>query len=152
MTALYLLACHMVGDFVFQTRWQAARKFTDFDVRVRHVAAYCVAFAPIIVWRIIEVKPGWWETSKPGGFLAGLFVLHLLTDSHRFRSTLGDMVGWQFATDHEREAEWRDQPVYETRGRTSFSLPPNPWSPISMMIDQALHIVQLAVLGAVFLT
>lgn len=144
MIALYLLAAHFVGDYALQTRWQAARKFTDAGFRTRHVLAYCLPFVPIAFY----AAPTW---RSAVGFLAGLYVLHFLTDTRRAQSTLGDVVGWWFRTPAQRLQEWQDAPRYETLGRTSDSLPPNPWTPIGILIDQTLHLCQLALLGGLLL-
>lgn len=71
-----------------------------------------------------------------------LFALHLFTDSRRFRSTLGDVIAWRYGPGrHERSdpegfADWKLRP-----------LGPNPWEPLPILIDQTLHVVQLAALG-----
>lgn len=163
MIALYLLAAHLVGDFVLQTRWQAAGKFTDRALRTRHVAVYCLPFVPVAVWRI-----GW----QAFPFLLSLYVLHWLTDSRRFRSTLGDWVGWRcrpFITrisvpDPAHRPGERIQIgsgvakilAVEPEGSgwdylVRLELEPNPWSPMPILIDQALHVAQLALLGGLFL-
>lgn len=144
MTPLYLLAAHLVGDFVFQTRWQATEKFTEPWCRLRHATTYALPFIPIAV----VFSPRWeWALN----FMIALWFFHFLTDSRRFHSTLGDWVAWQTMSGAEREREW-SRPTYETYGNTSDSLPPNPWSGVPIMVDQALHLVQLAVLGGVFLS
>jgi hypothetical protein len=137
---LVLIASHMVGDFIFSNRWQAAAKLTDRRVRSRHVLGYVLAFVPavIIFW------PG---TVRALAFLLLLDLLHFATDSRRFTSTLGDWVGWWFRTDAQKHLEWSGQPTYGKVGSTSDSMPPNPWSPIVLLIDQSLHLVQLAALG-----
>lgn len=167
MIGLYLLAAHLVGDFVLQTRWQAAGKFTDPWLRFRHVLAYSVPFYPIAV---IEAD-GW----RSVGFMAALLFLHALTDSRRFLSTLGDCIGWYAMPTDDRLGRvtlndprtMRDgtrvritttgqsgRALYEDRGDLVIllDLPPNPWTPIPILIDQTLHVCQLALLGGLFLT
>jgi hypothetical protein len=129
--ALWLLAGHMVGDFILATRWQAATKFDDGLARTRHVLGYCVPFAPIFL------AYASWGRAAAG--LAALFALHWLTDCRRYRSTLGDAVGWYLVV----KRKWAEPPD---------SLPPNPWEPIALFIDQGLHVLQLAVVGTLFLT
>lgn len=128
MIALYLLAAHLVGDFLFQTRWQAARKLDDAATRLRHVSTYTLAFIPVVLASGADAR-------HAGGFLAWTFVLHFVTDSRRFHSTIGDWVTWNV----ERK----------TRG---LRLDPNPWQPLPILIDQSLHVAQLAVLGGLWLS
>jgi hypothetical protein len=52
-----LLVCHLVGDFLLQTEWQALHKFGGLGgdpVRRRallqHVVSYSVPFVPALVW------------------------------------------------------------------------------------------------------
>lgn len=140
MLGLYLIAAHMLGDFVFQTRWQAVGKF-GFDLhsralRTRHVATYTAMFIPVALAT---------ASSREHAvvFLGALYLLHWLTDSRRFRSTLGDVLSWGM-TPQTRPVEIVRQPWP--------TLPPNPWQPAAILIDQALHVFQLAVLGGIFLT
>ena len=157
MLALYLLAAHLVGDFVFQTRWQAERKLRDYEYRARHVLVYCVPFVPIAV-----VFSRDWRYA--GGFMSWLLVLHFATDSHRFRSTLGDYISWQFQDPIPNPAaqirprvggmwDQTDEELVVAMQRPIFlPLGPNPWSAAPIMIDQALHVCQLALLGGIFLS
>lgn len=144
----------MIGDFVFSTRWQAARKLDDARMRWRHVGSYCLAFLPVAFWAC------WAHGWKAAPFLPLLAVTHFVIDSHRFRSTLGDRIGWMFASDHERVEECKvivgvepmipPKPIYRRvtlESAHKLALPPNPWGPIPLLIDQSLHLVQLVVLG-----
>lgn len=131
MVALYLLAAHLVGDFVFQSRWQAVRKFDDRAYRARHVLSYVAAFVPVL----LVVRPGWLPA---GAFLLALAGLHFATDTRRFTSNVGDLVAWRFLRDEDRAG--------------SASLPANPWPTLPLAFDQTLHVVQLAVLGGLFLS
>jgi hypothetical protein len=160
MLALYLVAAHLVGDFVLQTRWQASGKFgggvTAFDLRTKHVLGYCLPFVPVA----IVFSPDAWHAAD---FMVLLYALHFLTDTRRFRSTLGDVVGWWFAS-----PESRSRQVGEARGRIyefppyyayppvdverKLPLPPSPWAPLPICIDQTLHVCQLALLGGIFLS
>lgn len=160
MIGLYLLAAHMVGDFVLQTRWQAEGKIADGSLgglRMRHVTTYCLPFGPIAVY----FAPDAWSSA---GFMFGLYGLHLLTDSRRFRSTLGDWVAWRL-----REPEPNPAAIYrpgsgrlwdptEDELRAAMEAPiylplePNPWPAVPIMVDQAIHVCQLALLGGLFLS
>ncbi len=140
MIALYLLAAHMVGDYVLQTRWQAVGKFAppgmldsaeSFELRTSHVTSYCLPFIPIAVVYSRDYR-------YAGAFMVWLFLLHFITDRQRFHSTLGDWFAWTFNIGYVAP---RQEP-----------LPPNPWPPLPILIDQSLHIVQLAVLGGLFLS
>lgn len=128
MIALYLIAAHFAGDFLLQSRWHAARKLDDVGVRASHVTWYAVAFIPVVA----AVAP---SNTSAVGFLVWLWVLHFLTDSRRFHSSIGDWLHWNLDR--------------KTRG---LRLAPNPWAPMPILIDQSLHLVQLAILGGVFLS
>lgn len=147
MIGLYLLAAHLIGDFVLQTRWQAARKLVDRGLRLQHVFCYSLPFLPIALF----VHGRWWWSGP--AFYALLGVLHYLTDSRRYPSTFGDWVGWQTMAPDARQREWGAASAVDRIGVQNMDvLPPNPWTPIGMMVDQALHVAQLAVLGGIFLT
>lgn len=143
MVALYLLASHLVGDFILQTRWQAVRKFDDRAYRARHVLSYVAAFVPVL----LVVRSGWLQA---GGFLAALAALHFATDSRRFHSNVGDVVGWYLAG-RPKQKEWQDW-----GGRVQelevTHLPANPWPTLPLALDQTLHVAQLALLGGLFLS
>ena len=66
MLPLYLIAAHLVGDFVFQTRWQAAAKLTDRYARAAHVSTYLLAFVPVVV---LEAEPE--DRLRPGSLAGG---------------------------------------------------------------------------------
>lgn len=148
MIALWLLAAHLVGDFILQTRWQAVGKFGSTRdasaLRAKHVLAYCLPFVPIAF--AYAGGPG-----RALGFLLLLAVFHYATDARRFTSTLGDTIAWHFGS---------AGPPVEKRGVHAamgadlgqfIKLAPNPWSPLPTLIDQTLHVVQIAVLAGVLL-
>lgn len=150
MIVLVLIACHMLGDFVLQTRWQASRKLVQASYRLRHVSAYSAVFVPVAVLSVRAGHLPWWHAAL---FLAGLFVLHYLTDWHRFPSNLGDRLaytGYWYL-------HWREivpaSPNFTTEQKASGERPPNPplpknpWEPLPILIDQTLHFCQLALLG-----
>lgn len=151
MIGLYLLA-HMVGDFVLQTRWQAAGKIDDRPTRLRHVLGYCVPFVPIAA-----IYGQWWGPGNWTGpeFMLLLGTLHFATDSRRFHSTLGDVIAWWLPpwfviSDDLYVRRERDKKVF-VRPR-DVKLEPNPWPPMPILVDQTLHVCQLALLGGLFLT
>lgn len=56
-----LIVCHLVGDFLLQTDWQAANKYGGLGadpVRRRallsHIATYMLAFLPALIWIAAE--------------------------------------------------------------------------------------------------
>jgi hypothetical protein len=147
---LYLLAAHLVGDFVLQTRWQSASKLTDRGARMRHVTVYTAAFIPVVA----AVGPG---RANGYAFLSLLWLSHFLTDSRRFKSTLGDVIAWRRVP--SRRTEWQEHmrtgsPYIDSQPVPEEWLawpPPNPWQQLPIVLDQTLHVVQLAVLAGVFL-
>lgn len=104
MLGLYLLATHLVGDVVLQTRWQAELKFKIAAYRARHVLTYSLVFVPIAVVYASSA-------ARAAAFTGLLALLHFATDSRRFRSTLGDVL------------EWHLDPGWSGR------CPPNEWPP-----------------------
>jgi fatty acid desaturase len=79
------LVCHLVGDFLFQTDWQAEHKYGGLGgdpirrrALVTHVLTYGVAFLPALVWIGGETAP--WRA-----VLAAVIVLvpHLVQDDGR---------------------------------------------------------------------
>jgi uncharacterized protein DUF3307 len=79
------LVCHLVGDFLFQTDWQAQHKHGGLGgdpVRrralVSHVLTYGVAFLPALVWIGLETEL--WRA-----LMAAVVVLvpHLIQDDGR---------------------------------------------------------------------
>ena len=133
MIALWLIAAHLVGDYLMQTRWQAVEKFgwtrRACVFRTRHVAGYLLPFIPIafVYGSVLEAV----------GFLVWLAVLHWFTDAQRIVVTPSEMVWWKI--------RHRFGPVY------GGPLPPNPWPSLPLAVDQTLHVLQLAVLGWWFL-
>jgi hypothetical protein len=76
---VWLLFCHFVGDFVFQSRYMAENKSTSFKVLAYHVAVYMifVSFGACFA--------GW--TWSLLGFILVNFGLHYLTDAVTSRIT-----------------------------------------------------------------
>jgi hypothetical protein len=79
------LVCHLVGDFLFQTDWQARNKDHGLGgdpVRrralVSHVATYTLAFLPALVWIGLELNL--WRAVLAAVVIA---VPHLIQDDRR---------------------------------------------------------------------
>ncbi len=80
------LVAHMVGDYLFQTDWQARHKRgglsgdrVAFRALLSHVVTYTLAFVPALWWIGDQLDPGW------ALLAAGLiFVPHLVLDDGRF--------------------------------------------------------------------
>jgi hypothetical protein len=155
MLGLYLLATHLVGDFLLQNRFQASQKagwtLEAVGCRLGHVLIYSLLFVPLAVVYSSGV-------AGACAFLTLLFASHFLTDAQRFRSTLLDVVSWRLGTDEAaRRSLWRlrtedsGSPVTEMP-RSLFWPTPNEWPAMPILIDQTLHVVQLAVLGGLFLS
>jgi hypothetical protein len=81
--AVFLVA-HMVGDYLFQTDWQARHKRGGLSGGValralaQHVATYTLAFVPALIWIGSELGAGW-------ALLAGALVAlpHFVIDDGR---------------------------------------------------------------------
>lgn len=77
--ALYLIAAHMAGDYLFQSAFMAANKLSNWKVRAYHVSTYSLCFVPAAVaattnpWRLVA-------------FIGCLGGAHFLTDSKRWRT------------------------------------------------------------------
>ena len=78
------LVAHMVGDYLFQTDWQARNKRGGLSggVALRalsaHIATYTLAFVPALVWIGDELDAGW------AVLAAALIALpHFLVDDGR---------------------------------------------------------------------
>lgn len=59
------LLCHLAGDYLLQTNWQAVNKHGGLgpDRRARrallsHIASYTIAFVPALVWLAEDLGPG----------------------------------------------------------------------------------------------
>jgi hypothetical protein len=79
------LVCHLVGDFLFQTDWQARNKDHGLGgdpVRrralVSHIATYTLAFLPALVWIGLETEL--WRAAMAAVLIA---VPHLIQDDRR---------------------------------------------------------------------
>jgi Protein of unknown function (DUF3307) len=79
------VVCHLIGDFLFQTDWQATHKDRglagDPERRralVAHVTTYTLAFLPALVWIGLELS--WWRAALAAVLI---FVPHLIQDDGR---------------------------------------------------------------------
>jgi hypothetical protein len=81
------LVAHMVGDYLFQTDWQARNKSRGLGggtnpvarrALLTHVSTYTLAFLPAFVWIASNVEAGW-------AVLAAvlIFVPHAIVDDGR---------------------------------------------------------------------
>jgi hypothetical protein len=77
--------CHLVGDFLLQTNWQATHKIgglgPDPESRralLSHTATYTLAFVPALIW--IGIELGAWRAIGAGVLVA---IPHLLQDDGR---------------------------------------------------------------------
>jgi Protein of unknown function (DUF3307) len=79
------LVAHMVGDYLFQTDWQARHKRGGLSGGVAaralfsHVTTYTLAFAPALVWIAEELTAGWALLAA-----ALIFLPHVVLDDGRF--------------------------------------------------------------------
>jgi hypothetical protein len=79
------LVAHMVGDYLFQTDWQARHKRGGLNGGVAaralfsHVTTYTLAFVPALVWIGQDLTAGWALLAA-----ALIFLPHLVLDDGRF--------------------------------------------------------------------
>ena len=150
MIALYLLACHLVGDFVLQTRWQVVNKLTDGRARFEHCAGYAAPF--VVLALVVGHGP-----LQFYGFPAAVFIVHFATDSRRFYSGLVEHVAYRLSLAERQQTMWReylaalDGPTQPIPADYAQRMPPNPWPTLPLMIDQTLLVCQLALLGGLML-
>lgn len=112
-----LLVCHVAGDFLLQTDWQAVNKrggLTRNRVARRalfsHVSVYTLTFVPAVIWIASE------SSALAFALLPVIFIPHLVQDDARA------LMAWN-------------------RAVKKSSVPPG--DPVYMAIDQASHIVFL---------
>jgi len=78
------LVAHMVGDYLFQTDWQARNKRgglsggVAFRALIAHVTTYTLAFVPALIWVADELDAGW---AVFGAAL--IFLPHFVIDDGR---------------------------------------------------------------------
>jgi Protein of unknown function (DUF3307) len=102
---LVFMVCHVTGDFLLQTDWQAVNKrggLFNGNANARralfsHVSVYTLAFVPAVIWVATET------TTLAIGLLAVVFIPHLIQDDgavlmawnrvvKRSSSTPGDLL------------------------------------------------------------
>jgi hypothetical protein len=78
------IVCHLAGDYLLQTDWQAAHKRGGLSgppesrrALLSHVTSYTIAFVPALVWLASDI--GWWVV----GVAALIFFPHLIQDDGR---------------------------------------------------------------------
>jgi hypothetical protein len=111
------VVCHLVGDFLLQTDWQAVNKRgglgRDREARralVSHVFVYTLCFVPALIWIASH------ESALVIALLPVVFIPHLIQDDTRA------LIAWNRVV---------------KRGA------PMPGDPVYMAIDQAFHVVVL---------
>jgi hypothetical protein len=111
------VVCHLTGDFLLQTDWQAVHKrfglTRDPEARralVSHVIVYTLVFVPAVVWIAIEKSP------LAIALLPAIFIPHMVQDDARA------LIAWNRVV---------------KRGG------PLPGDPVYMAVDQAFHVVFL---------
>lgn len=118
------IVCHLVGDFLLQTDWQARHKHGGLGhdpvarrALLSHVTAYTLVFVPAITWVVLT---GDLSALVGLGLLALVFLPHLVQDD-------GRVVTWWM-----RDVK-----------RTEPSAQPG----VTIVVDQTLHIVMLFLLA-----
>jgi hypothetical protein len=112
------LVCHLTGDFIFQTDWQAVHKRGGLSVGntearralFSHVSVYTLSYVPAIIWISIH------ESALAIALLPVVFIPHLIQDDARV------LIGWNRHVKRSNLA---------------------PGDPIYMAIDQSFHVVVL---------
>ena len=69
----------MVGEYILQTDWMAARKLIDWRARLLHVATYTACFIPVIVESHLPLE-------RAIAFLLSVGVPHFIVDCRRWAS------------------------------------------------------------------
>ena len=118
------LVCHVVGDFLLQTDWQATHKRgglssnrTARRALLSHVTVYTLMFVPALAWVASN------SSAAAFALLPVVFIPHLLQDDTRL------LVAWNRVV---------------KKGSLS------PGDPVFMAIDQSFHLV--ALFGTALLT
>jgi Protein of unknown function (DUF3307) len=111
------LVCHLAGDFLLQTDWQAVNKRGGLGrnrearrALFSHVSVYTLGFAPAVVWIASH------KSALAIALLPVVFIPHLIQDDTRA------LMAWN---------------------RLVKRSSPPPGDPVYMAIDQAFHLVFL---------
>jgi Protein of unknown function (DUF3307) len=114
---LVFVVCHVTGDFLLQTDWQATHKRGGLSrnrvarrALLAHVSVYTIVFVPALVWIATD------RTAWAFGLAAVIFVPHLIQDDARA------LIAWN----------------RRVKGGS-----PTPGDPVYMAIDQSFHVVAL---------
>ena len=112
------VACHVGGDFLLQTEWQAITKVRGLGdpegrrALASHVSTYTLAFVPVFVW-----------VGEDHGFPRAVLVALLVALPHVAVDDGHALRGWMHHIKHS----------------------PNPAPSLSLMVDQSFHLVCLLV-------
>ncbi|MEA2220899.1 MAG: hypothetical protein QOJ35_3525 [Solirubrobacteraceae bacterium] len=116
------VVCHLAGDYLLQTNWQAANKFgglgpdaTARHALMAHIASYALVFVPVLVWMADDLAASvlW---------LAAVALPHLVQDDGR---------------------------LLDLYLRRIKRCEPNDLPAVRAAVDQAFHIVALFALAVV---
>jgi hypothetical protein len=91
--ALFIV-CHLVGDYLLQTEWQATNKRGGLGqdpvkrrALVSHIFSYTLAFVPVFIWLGDDL-----DALAVAGVVAGVALPHLVQDDGRLLSRYMDVV------------------------------------------------------------
>jgi len=123
--AFVFVVCHLVGDYLFQTDFQARHKHGGLTPRntvarralLSHTATYTLAFVPALVWIATTSGLGVLATV---GIAALVFVPHFVQDD-------GRVVKWWMVD--VKHTDWKAVPG------------------VTVMVDQTMHLVMLFLLA-----
>jgi Protein of unknown function (DUF3307) len=111
------LVCHVAGDFLLQTDWQAVHKRGGLSgsgearrALFSHVAVYTLVFIPAVIWIATQTS------ALAIALLAVIFIPHLIQDDARA------LIAWNRIVKRSH---------------------PQPGDPLYMAIDQSMHFVFL---------
>jgi hypothetical protein len=111
------VVCHLAGDFLLQTDWQATHKHGGLSgnrvarrALFSHASVYTLVFIPAVIWIAVD------KSVLALALLAVIFVPHLVQDDARV------LMAWN-------------------RTVKRNTLPPG--DPVYMAVDQAFHVVFL---------
>jgi Protein of unknown function (DUF3307) len=88
------VVCHLVGDYLLQTEWQALNKRGGLGsdrvkrrALVSHIVSYTLAFVPAFVWLAEDL-----DALAIAGVVAGVALPHLVQDDGRLLARYMDVV------------------------------------------------------------
>jgi hypothetical protein len=79
LLSLWLIALHMLGDYLLQTDWMAANKLKSAWARTVHVFVYTLGFIPLGLVYTTTLP-------RAAGFVLLVYVTHWITDCRRWAS------------------------------------------------------------------